>query len=105
MIDVQSEKLVPLADVPALLPPSRNGRRPHISVIYRWVQKGLHGIRLEALQLGGRRVTSREALSRFFQALSANAGLSNPDPPKVRTPGRRQREHGKASAACEASGW
>lgn len=105
MIDVEREKLIPLAEVPALLPPGRSGRRVHVSAVFRWVQKGLKGIRLEAVQLAGRRVTSREALSRFFQALSAGAGLTDAAAAKTRTPARRQREHEKASAACEAAGW
>lgn len=104
MIDVDSERLVPLAEVPALLPPNRRGRRLHISVVYRWVQKGMRGIRLEAVQLGGRRVTSSEALSRFIAALTAQSALQS-IAPEMRSPSARNRAVARANAACEGDGW
>jgi hypothetical protein len=104
MIDLDSESVLPLADVPAVVPPGRNGRRPHVSVIYRWVQRGLRGIRLEAVQVGGHRVTSREALNRFFAALSDRAGLAQGNP-AIRSPARRDREYDRAVANLDAAGW
>jgi hypothetical protein len=65
VIDLGSEQLVPLHDVPKLLPPRKNGKRVHISAVYRWVQRGVRGIRLEILRVGGTTYTSREALQRF----------------------------------------
>jgi len=47
-----------------------NGKRVHISAVYRWVQRGIKGVRLEAIRIGGTTYTSREALQRF--ALPAN---------------------------------
>jgi Protein of unknown function (DUF1580) len=71
MIDASSESLIALADVPAHLPKRRGGKRPHVSCIYRWAQHGCKGVVLETLQCGGTKVTSREALQRFFERLSA----------------------------------
>jgi Protein of unknown function (DUF1580) len=65
MINLQNEQLVPIGQVPGLLPSRPNGRRIHISAIYRWVQRGARGRRLEAIQVGGTTYTSREALQRF----------------------------------------
>ncbi len=48
----------------------RRLRRPvHVSTIYRWFG-GLRGRRLEYVQCGGTRVTTVEALERFFAALA-----------------------------------
>ena len=65
MIDIGNEQLVSLRDVPRLLPPRPNGKRVHISAVYRWVQRGIRGIRLEVVRIGGTPYTSREALQRF----------------------------------------
>lgn len=71
MIEIESETLVPLREVSKLLPSRPNGKRVHISAIYRWVQRGIKGIRLDAIRIGGTTYTSREALQRF--ALPAGA--------------------------------
>lgn len=72
MIDLKSERLIRLADVPKLgwLPRRRGGRRIHLSTLYRWEQRGLRGIRLETVQAGGTRCTTEAALIRFFESLS-----------------------------------
>lgn len=106
MIDANSEQLVPLAEVPSLLPPSRSGRPVHLSAVYRWAMKGLKGIRLETLQCAGRRVTSREALSRFFAGLSEQAGLATENANcGPRSASARKRSHEKADANLQAAGW
>lgn len=93
MIQIDSERLIALADVPAILPRRRGGKRVNSSCIYRWAQRGLRGIRLETLQCGGTKVTSKEALARFFRRLED----VNPVYAESVTPltGRRQREHGQ----------
>lgn len=44
--------------------------RPHPSSLWRWTKKGVGGVRLESVQVGGRVFTSREALQRFVAALN-----------------------------------
>lgn len=45
------------------------GYRPHLSTALRWCQReNRNGVRLESWMLGGRRVTSVEAVHRFNQA-------------------------------------
>lgn len=70
MIDAASETLVPLRDVPRLLPPRPSGKRLHISAVYRWTLRGVRGIRLETTKIGGTTYTSREAIQRFSEGLS-----------------------------------
>lgn len=65
MIDIGNEQLVSLRDVPKLLPTRPNGKRVHISAVYRWTQRGVRGVRLEMIRIGGTAYTSREALQRF----------------------------------------
>jgi hypothetical protein len=68
-IDLRTEHLIPLATVPRYAP-RKCGKKIHISTAFRWVERGLQGIHLEYLQVGGTRHTSLEALQRFFNRLS-----------------------------------
>jgi hypothetical protein len=102
MIDASHEALISLADVPGHLPNRRGGKRPHVSCIYRWAQRGIRGVRLETLQCGGTKVTSSEALQRFFERLGA---VDSGEAPPVRTSTQRQRASEKASQDLAAQGW
>jgi hypothetical protein len=73
-IDFQAEELLSLRDAARLLPPRRKGKRPHVSCLYRWTTAGCKGIVLESVNVGGTRCTSREALARFIERLSAANG-------------------------------
>jgi hypothetical protein len=101
MIILANEQLVPLAEAARLVPPGRSGQRTHISTVVRWILKGAKGpdgrpVRLEALRIGGRWMTSREALQRFAEALTpALADQAGPVP--VRGPGARRRASERAA--------
>lgn len=71
MIDIETEQLVPIGQVPRLLPPRPNGRRVHISAVYRWMSRGIREAVLESVKVGGSTYTSKEALQRFADRLSA----------------------------------
>jgi hypothetical protein len=43
---------------------------PHASTFWRWCRGGLHGVTLEYVKIGRRFLTSREALDRFFTAVT-----------------------------------
>jgi Protein of unknown function (DUF1580) len=79
-IDICSEVLISLRDACRLLPARRRGKKPHVSCLYRWTTTGYRGIVLEAVNVGGTRCTTREALGRFIRRISAPAvdGRSNP---------------------------
>ena len=85
MIDTALENLVPLRDVPRLLPARPNGKRLHISAVYRWALRGIRGVRLETVKIGGTTYTSREAIQRF------SGLLSRKEPPQVVNPVSRTR--------------
>lgn len=81
MINIKTERLIPLREVPQLgiLPPRRSGSRLNVSTIYRWALHGQRGIKLESLKIGGQRVTSLNALQTFCSALAGNEEVT-PNP-------------------------
>lgn len=70
MISITQETLIALRDAPRHLPVRPNGKRLHISACYRWISRGIKGIVLESVKLGGATYTSVEALQRFAEKLS-----------------------------------
>ncbi len=96
MIDLSTEKTLSLTQAAhePIFPPGRKGARPTLSCVLRWVLKGLKGphgrlIRLEAVRLGGRWITSREAIQRFADALTPR--LDGEPAPVPRTPCQRRK--------------
>lgn len=63
MID---ENLMPLVDAVH----AATGRKPHLSTVLRWCQRGSCGIRLESRVLGGRRLTSPGAVLRYVDSVT-----------------------------------
>jgi hypothetical protein len=79
-----SDPLIALASVPELIPPSRSGKKLHVSVVYRWASTGCRGALLETLTIAGRgKFTTQAALDRFFAEISGRA------PVERRTPSKR----------------
>jgi len=70
MIDLRTETILTLAEAASRLPKRRAGKKPHVATLYRWASRGLRGVKLEMLQVGGTTCTSVEALQRFFDALT-----------------------------------
>jgi hypothetical protein len=92
------EKLLSLNQAARKLPPGRRDRPVSLSCVLRWVLDGAPApdgsrVKLEAVRLGGRWLTSIEALGRFADALTPRQ--SKPIP-KGRTP--KQRERGTEGA-------
>ena len=71
MIDISNEHLISLREVPRHLPHRPTGHRVHISAVYRWMTRGISGIHLESVKIGGTTYTSKEALQRFADRLSS----------------------------------
>jgi hypothetical protein len=99
MIDSQSESVITLSQAADELPRRRRGRKTTVSTIYRWATAGCRGVILETIQIGATRCTSREALQRFFERLSAPVHArtgSGPIPTGRRTLSQRQRASAEA---------
>lgn len=71
MIDATCENLISLSK--AKLPGN-----PHIATRWRWAGKGVRGVRLETIVVGGQRFTSVEAVSRFIAALNEPGSVPSP---------------------------
>ena len=70
MIDIDKESLVTLADAAKSLPRATRGKPVHVKTVARWALAGLHGIVLDTVMVGGRRMTSVQACKRFFHELT-----------------------------------
>ncbi len=106
MIDLTTESPLSLSQAARLLPPGCGNRPVTLSCLLRWVLRGARApsgelVRLEAVRLGGRWVTSREALQRFAEALTPR--LSD-KPPSPRTPAARERASARAAEQLEKLG-
>jgi hypothetical protein len=108
VLDLTTEKALPLAEACRIVPPARSGKKTHLSTVLRWILKGAKSptgemVKLEALRIGSRWVTSREALQRFAERLTPSPnGQSAPHPP--RTPTQRQRAADRAAQELDRLG-
>jgi hypothetical protein len=72
MIDLRTEELIPLAELPQHWPLLPGGRRLHRSVGYRYAKVGVGPgrVKLETVVVGSVRYTSLEAIQRFAERLT-----------------------------------
>lgn len=70
MINISNEELLKLSSAPAYIE-ELSGNRVHTATIFRWRKKGIAGVCLETIDIGGAPFTSKEALSRFFHQSTA----------------------------------
>ena len=70
-INLRTESVISLSEAARHLPRLRQGRKVHVGTLYRWISRGVGGVRLEAVKIGRTLVTSREALQRFADRSSA----------------------------------
>lgn len=107
MVDLATEKTFPLSHASRFLPSARLGRPVSLSCLLRWVFDGIKmpdgkRVRLEALRLGGKWVTSLEALQRF--AVAQTPMLEQPSISFPRSPGKRQKAALRAEKELERAG-
>ena len=94
MIDTKSEQLRLLTKAASAVPGN-----PHASTLIRWSLRGLRGIRLETVLVGGRRFTSIEAIARFL------ARLNDPATVPIATVSRaRQEQIARANRQLDSEG-
>src|SRR5260370_41637777 len=104
MIDISKESALSLSDAAKLIPPSRKGRPTHVATLTRWILHGVRGVQLDGARIGGRWVTSREALDRFSAALTA-ARLPGDQPRSLKQlTATRQRELERVDRELQALG-
>lgn len=71
---VLSENVLSLAQARTELA-NITGQRPDKATLTRWIHRGVGGVKLEAIRLGGRDIfTSTESLTRFIEARTSTLG-------------------------------
>lgn len=96
-IAIDEEQLLDLHEAAAALP-----GRPHRNSVWRWCQRGVRGVRLEYLIIGNTPYTSREALQRFADRLTAQReGQTAPSDHQSSRPARTRRQRSAAAAAAK----
>jgi hypothetical protein len=71
MIDPLTEDVILPSEATRIFPKGPNGKHPHVSFIYRAMKTGCRGVVLESIRTP-RLATSRQAVARFLQRLSAS---------------------------------
>lgn len=94
-IDIARERLLTLPQACREIP-----GRPSIRTLWRWVNQGIEGRRLESIRVGSRRFTSAEAIARFIE--SGSAGKAAVDPRQARI---RNAEFKRAQAELSEAGY
>lgn len=95
------EPLISLGQAAKKFPGSRGADRLHPATISRWIVRGVvapdgRRVRLEALRVGHRWLTSSGALARFADALAHALAAGQDAPAAARTPTQRQRASERA---------
>jgi len=106
MIDPSTEKAISLNEAGRRLPPGRNGAKPWLPTLLRWIHQGCKGpggktIKLRAGRCGGKWFTSEEALREFVEALTPRL---DSEPAPSRTPTARRRAIEQADRVCDQAG-
>src|SRR5262249_21374866 len=96
------EKLIGLNQAARLLPPGRGGRPVSFSCVLRWITDGIPGpdggrVKLEGVRVGGRWLTSDEALARWAERLTPNLDREPAAAPRT----AKQRQRGAETAGIE----
>src|SRR5262245_47910434 len=101
------ETLISLSEVCRLLPTGRNGAKPALGTVLRWILNGSRApdgtlVKLEACRVGSKWVTSREAIARWTAQLTPRTSDDPVSPP--RTIRQRQRAAERAEKELERMG-
>lgn len=74
-INVETDELVPVGTIYK----ARTGKRLNPPTLWRWLRKGCHGIRLEAVPVNGTWCTTHHAFGQFLLE-QTQARLADPAP-------------------------
>jgi hypothetical protein len=97
MIDPYGEDLISIAQAAKSLP-----TRPSVRTVWRWIQKGCRGVKLETVAIGGRRYTSRQAIGRFIAERTTDE-YRRPES-SVQLSGQRQKQVDRAERDLDRAG-
>ncbi len=95
--------LIPLRQACSFIPSRVHGKNLHYSTLWRWASRGVRGVKLEVLRIGGGAYVTREGIDRFIAALNTGANAA-PAARKERTAKCRAADIERAERACAAAG-
>jgi hypothetical protein len=92
-VESESSDLLPLSSVPNLkwLPRRRRGAKLSYTCLWRWATRGVAGVVLQTVRVGGTPCTTESDLRQFFAEVAA-AKRGGKQVQTIRTPARRARE-------------
>lgn len=93
-IDVARESVLSFGEAARFVGKLKGSRPIALQTLWRWATKGCSGVVLETVCVGGCRCTSKDALQRFFAAVTQS---------RARTPASDSR-HGEALSALPGRG-
>jgi predicted DNA-binding transcriptional regulator AlpA len=95
-VEPTQEPLLTIAEVTKLIP-----QRPSRATLWRWISRGVNGVRLRSVKCGGRRLFPTTAVAEFIAACTAkHDGI-----PLVRGDTKRKRDIDEANSECERDGF
>lgn len=74
MIDIRTEQILPVKELPAYLEARGLGKRVSMRAVNRWIQQGCAGVRLETVVIDRGTFTSLEAVQRWVEAQTVASG-------------------------------
>ena len=77
VIDPETDDLRPVGEIVQ----ARLGKSISPATLWRWARKGIGGVRLEVIRMGGRWLTTDKAFAEFLRAQTANALRATSDSP------------------------
>lgn len=94
LLPLNGEKLISLSTVGEMFPGHRGNAHINASTVFRWVNRGVRlpngdRLRLEAVKVGVRWLSSAEAVSRFVRALTAGGTLIDEASVRIESPAAR----------------
>jgi hypothetical protein len=109
LTEIQSGGGLSLSAAGRLFPGHRGNGTVDPSTVFRWVTKGARAadgrpVKLEAVRVGGRWLTSRPAVARFVAALTPADPTDGAPPSAPCNPAARRRASERAAAALEKMG-
>jgi hypothetical protein len=109
LAEIQAGEGLSPAAAGRLFPGHRGGKSVDPSTPFRWITKGAKAsdgllVKLEAVRVGGRWLTSRSAVARFVAALTPSTGPPPASTSSDRTPSARRRASEHADAALKKLG-
>ncbi len=79
MTNILEQELITVTQAAKSIP-----TRPHIATVWRWIERGCRGHRLQSWLIGGQRYTSLAAIEEFLQRINSDSARSAPMTAKTR---------------------